>query len=94
MTQPEVGRDANVPPELYLTHGRDDFAGGLCGISDVSLETLGGKTVPFVEFEERPGYRYNWNWLMEQQDQLRERFGDQRGYPDPDERPEFNEDWR
>ena len=82
-----------MPSESYLNHGRDDFSGGLCEIVQVTRDMSVGREIPFVEFKERPGYPYNWHWLMELQAELRDRFGDQRGRPDPDLRPEFNRDW-
>jgi hypothetical protein len=91
--EPRVGQEAYVPSERYLNHGRDDFSGGLCEIIQVTRGTPAGSDVPFVEFKERPGYQYNWNWLMELQPELRKRFGAERGRADPDLRPEFNRDW-
>lgn len=90
--RPEVGREIYVPSTLYLWHGRDDFAGGLCRIARVTELLLAGRGVPFVEVEERPGTLYNWEDLRRQQDELRARFGDRRGHLDPDWRPEFNDD--
>jgi hypothetical protein len=84
---PEVGQDVYVPSELFLTHGRDDFHGGVCRIVAVKHDRQ-----LFVEVEEHPGCWYAWGWLMEQQDDLRSRYGAERGYPDPDWRPEFNEE--
>lgn len=86
---PRVGDDVYVPSSLYLSHGVDDFRGGLCRIVAVS-ELLGR---PFVEVEEDPGTLHSWAYLMERQEEWRERYGDRRGHPDPDLRPEFNEGW-
>lgn len=85
---PQVGQDVYVGSSLYLTHGRDDFAGGLCRIVAVYDEYPDG---PFVEVEEDPGAHHSWKYLKENQDDWRERYGDRRGRPDPDWRPEFNE---
>jgi hypothetical protein len=87
--QPRVGDDVYIPSSRYLSHGRDDFAGGLCRIVKVVDEGHG----LFVEVEEHPGSQYGWAYLQEHQDVWHERFGDRRGRPDPDLRPEFNEDW-
>ena len=87
--RPEVGRDVYIPTEVYLWHGRDDFAGGLCRIARVT--TLFDRPQLFVEVEERPGTFYSWDDLLRQQDELRARFGSRRGHPDPDWRPEFND---
>lgn len=87
---PVVGQDVYISTSLYLSHGMDDFHGGLCRISNISEGVSAGVKVPFIEVEENPGTRHNWKVVCEEQDKLRERFGDQRGYADPDERPEFN----
>jgi hypothetical protein len=86
---PRVGDEVYVPSSLYLWHGRDDFAGGLCRVSAVTTLV---DTHLFVEVEEHPGTLYSWDDLVRQQDELRARYGDRRGHPDPDWRPEFNED--
>ena len=89
--EPVVGEDVYIPSELYLSHGRDDFAGGLCRISRIETSVLG---VPgtYVEVEEQPGTLHGWDDLLRQQDELRARYGDRRGHADPDLRPEFNDD--
>lgn len=84
---PRLGDDVYIPSSLYLTHGADDFRGGLCRIVEIHEHDAG----PFVEVEEDPGAQHNWRYLMEHQDEWREQYGDQRGRPDPDDRPEFNE---
>ena len=95
--EPEVGAEVYVPSSYYLSHGVDDFEGGLCRISRIrdtrkskSSNALNINRLS-VEVEERPGWFSNWYVLMEQQDELRERYGHRRGYQDPDLRPEFNE---
>ena len=45
---------------------------------------------------ENPNSLYNWNYILEQQEELKKSFGNERGHPDPDYRPEFNNsdaDW-
>jgi hypothetical protein len=88
--RPTLGEDVYVPTSLHLTHGADDFAGGLCRIVRVDPETAPGG-ITFVEVEEDPGTLHNWKYLLEHQDEWRARYGDRRGCPDPDHRPEFNE---
>jgi hypothetical protein len=89
--RPIVGEDVYIPSELFLWHGRDDFAGGLCRIARVTELLLAGRAVPFVEVEEQPGSLHNWEDLLRQQGELRARYGDRRGHADPDWRPEFND---
>ncbi len=91
--EPEIGQDVYLPSELYLSHGRDDFRGGLCRIVGISRDVVSSAEHPFVEVAERPGHWYSWQSLMDEQDRLRDEHGDRRGHPDPDRRPEFNEDW-
>ena len=92
---PKVGDKIYVPTSLYVYHGEDDFAGGIATINKVELS----KTLPpdhynytMVGIEERPGTLYNWLPLQEKQEELKERYGDQIAHPDPDDRPEFNDD--
>ncbi len=82
-----MGQDVYHPSVLYLTHGTDDFHGGLCEITDVIEKPSG----VFVRLKEYPDWEVSWPYLMEGQDEWRKQYGDQRGRPDPDERPEFNE---
>ena len=86
---PRAGDDVYVPTSRHLTHGEDDFRGGLCRVS--AVRELQGAV--FVEVEEDPGTLHSWTYLESRQDELRARHGDERGRPDPDLRPEFNEGW-
>ena len=89
---PKVGDDIYVPTELFLSHGRDDRRGGLAKVKKVEPGMSAGKTVHYVTTEEFPNLQHNWEgYLAEQQDRLKEEFGDQRAYCDPDDRKEFNE---
>lgn len=53
---PRLGDDVYIPSSLYLTHGADDFRGGLCRIVAIHEHDTG----PFVEAEEDPGAQHNW----------------------------------
>ncbi|HEU0305321.1 MAG TPA: hypothetical protein VFR32_12145 [Gaiellaceae bacterium] len=86
---PHVGEDVYVPSSLHVTHGVDDFRGGLCRV--VAVRELLGSV--YVEVEEDPVTLHGWAYLEPLQDELRFRYGDERGRPDPDRRPEFNEGW-
>lgn len=89
---PKVGEDVYLPTRWYLSHGRDDFQGGLCKVTKVYVDTSAGDPTWFIEVAERPGYSSNWASLREDQAKLKAEFGDKRGYPDPDEHPDSN-DW-
>lgn len=93
--EPVVGEDVYVPTSLYLSHGVDDFQGGVCRITKIIEQDIPENPINslFISVAERPGHQYNWFILYEQQAELRERHGDKRGYPDPDYSPESNEWW-
>jgi len=84
---PKVGDLVYVDSSIYLSHGVDDFIGGLCEITSVS----NGDGNYGIEVKEDPDVRYSWEYLAELQDKLKEQFGENRGYQRPDHRPEFNE---
>ncbi len=88
---PAVGDEIYVDTALFVHHGRDDVRGGRARLVAVH-ECYHGLKGIFVEVDEHPGDLYNWDVLGRQQDKLRSEFGDQRAHPDPDLRPEFNED--
>lgn len=88
---PNVGDDVYVKSSFYMSHGVDDFVGGLCKVTRVFKSMSGGSLVTFIEVDENPGVEYNWEFLYEMQDELKKQFGTNRGYQDPDNRPEFNQ---
>ncbi|MBT3398279.1 hypothetical protein HOA55_05455 [archaeon] len=90
---PEIGQDIYLPTVGYISHGADDFEGGLCKVVDIQIGIGGVGKTPFVYVEERPGHGHNWEMLEERQQELKERYGDQRGRPDPDYAPEANGGW-
>ena len=91
---PAVGSQIYVPTEVFVTHGVDDFMGGLATVKEAGrcegLDMLG------VVVEERPHTTYNWELLARDQEKLRAQFGARIAHPRPDYDPEFNEgiDWR
>ena len=90
---PKVGDDIYVGTALYLSHGVDDFHGGLCKISKVKPAISAGKPEWFISVEERPGWSYNYASLLKEQAELKAQYGETRGYPDPDNSPESNSWW-
>lgn len=75
-----------VGSSLYLSHGSDDFEGGIAAVARVYEGISGGEKHMFIEIEERPGTGYNWSqFLALQQEELKERFGDQKAHSDPGE---------
>ena len=100
MREPKIGEKIYVPGSMYVYRGEDDFAGGVAKINKIEKS----KHLPedhynymMVGIEERSGCMYNWKALLEKQEELAKRFGDQVAHPDPDFRPEFNcpnDDWK
>ncbi|HLW52231.1 MAG TPA: hypothetical protein VKW06_05270 [Candidatus Angelobacter sp.] len=80
-----------VDTELYLHHGRDDFRGGLAEVAQFGVFIRSSST-PFVRVVQEPDTQHNWEVLAPMQKKLRQEFGKNWAHPDPDNRPEFNED--
>lgn len=96
MRIPIVGEKIYVPGAMYVYRGAEDFVGGLATISEVLVDpyNLGPDhfNYCFVSIEERPNHGYNWRSLEEKQEEYKKLYGDQISHPDPDLRPEFNDD--
>jgi hypothetical protein len=93
MKIPRIGDIISVGSHCYLSHGRDDFVGGQATVTHVVWWRNLGRMVPFVIIKEAPSHRYNWEMLEPAQEQLKQEFGEQWAHPDPDLRPEFNDDF-
>ena len=91
---PEIkpGDKIYVPTALHVYRGIDDVRGGLATVTKVEMNISGGELVPFVEVKEIPNTGYNWELLAQEQEELKQEFGQQVACPDPDFRPEFNDD--
>lgn len=93
---PRIGDDIVIPTTLYLSHGADDFAGGQCKIVEIfdTIDDAGSNALGFnrlsVRVAEKPASRHNWFVLIDDLEKNTERYGNSRGRPDPDLRPEFN----
>jgi hypothetical protein len=85
---PKPGDVIYVDSDLYVWHGADDFRGGKATVS--AVQTQGTSVV--VEVAENPGTMYTWALLGPRQAELQARFGDSWAHPDPDLRPEYNDD--
>ncbi|MBZ5525431.1 MAG: hypothetical protein LAP21_24670 [Acidobacteriia bacterium] len=79
-----------VETSLYVSHGVDDFRGGLGEVVEFGPSLSAGIPVPFVTVAQDPDTWSNWNLLAAEQKKLREQFGKKWSHPDPDLRPEFN----
>jgi len=93
MAKPNVGDKIYIEGTIYLTHGADDFQGGLCSVKAVASHFEKGFEVSIVEVEEDPGTWYTWTGYLEpQQEKWKKIYGEQKGGPKPDLRPEFNDE--
>ena len=88
---PEVGDKIYMEGSYFLSHGWDDFEGGIATVSAVSEGVSAGKPAVFISVEERPGWEMNWDLLEKEQEKLKKMFGDDVAHAVPDTRPEFNE---
>ncbi len=86
MKMPEPGEKIYIHTSLYLDHGEDDVHGGLATISNVELNPNCPQESNriYIQVKEVPGVSYNYWVLMQEQEKLKERYGDQVAYPDPD----------
>jgi hypothetical protein len=95
MAKPKVGDKIYVEGTIYLTHGADDFAGGICTVKAVQTRvSASGSETTSVEIEEDPGTLYTWTGYLEpRQGEWKKEYGEQKGGPKPDLRPEFNDEY-
>jgi hypothetical protein len=81
-----------IGTELYLGHGRDDFRGGLAEVIEVRQEKSKGQPTSFVRVVQQQDTIHNWALLAFEQKELQQRHGKDWAHPNPDDRPELNED--
>jgi len=82
MKNPKIGDKIYVGTSLSISHGSDDFHGGICTISEIDKSEklqVNHMNYIFIGIEERPGTLYNYKILIENQEKLKERFGDKVG---------------
>lgn len=87
-TLPAVGDDIYVPSQWYLSHGHDDFTGGLVKVAKVYFSPHWKRWT--VDVDERPGHGYFWDTLRDEQKKLKVEYGTIRGHPDPDDSYDSN----
>jgi len=78
-----IGRNIYVPTSLYLSHGVDDFYGGIATISSVKDG--------FIEIQEDLGTGYSMDYILENQCKWKKEYKNSKAKPCPDYSPEFNE---
>lgn len=87
MKQPKVGQKIYIPSKFHISNGSDDVQGGLATIDLIKINN----DLPedhynrvFVGFKEIPTSTYNWNHLMENQEEYTRRYAGRVAHPDPD----------
>jgi hypothetical protein len=80
-----------VNTSLYLSHGVDDFRGGLAEVAEFGMQTSAGRPTPFVRIVQEKDAWQNWQMLAADQRKHRAEFGRNWAHPDPDHRLEFNQ---
>ena len=87
MLQHKKGDKLYIRGSCSISNGSNDVAGGLATIKEIEVS----KTLPeghmnsiFVSFEEIPNHSYNYLLLLEEQEKLKERYGNEKAHPDPD----------
>jgi hypothetical protein len=94
MAKPNVGDKIYVEGTIYLTHGVDDFRGGICTVKAVQSHIVDGHDFSSVEIEEDPGTWYTWTGYLEpNQEEWKKKYGEQKAGPKPDYRAEFNNEY-
>jgi len=95
MPKPRVGDKIYIESTIYVTHGADDFQGGICTVKAVrSHPSAAGEESITVEVEEDPGTWYTWTGYLEpRQEEWKKNYGERTGSPKPDLRPEFNDEY-
>jgi hypothetical protein len=76
----KVGDDIYLHTSLYLSHGEDDFDGGLCEI--IRIEETSYGTFLYVKEDSHAGH--NYKFLLEEQEELKKIHGKRRGRKNPD----------
>jgi len=82
----KVGDSIYIPTSLYLSHGEDDFDGGLCKIIEIG-EKFGWK---WIRVKENPSSQHSYDYLLEGQEKWKKEYGNRKGKRSPDYSPQFN----
>src|SRR5713226_5471620 len=74
-----------VDTHIYISHGCDDFRGGLADVLEMRSQISAGKPAPFVRVAQEPDSWHNWQMLAEEQKKLHAEHGTSWAHPDPDD---------
>ena len=88
---PVLGQDIYMKTSVFIGHGEDDFDGGLCKISYIDNKFNPKETNKIwqgnsitIEVEENAGWRNNWFYIMDHQEEWSKEYGKRRGKMNPD----------
>lgn len=87
MKLPSKGDKIYIPSSYHISSGSDDVQGGVATIDTIKVNTDLPKdhyNSVFVSVEKVPGHGFNYQYLLEQQDELKKQFKDKIARPDPD----------
>lgn len=91
MAKPKPGDKIYVETTIYVTHGVDDFQGGLCTVAATRTSGEGEHEITEIEIEEDPNNWMRWEGYLEpKQEEWEKEYSEQKGRLRPDFRPEFN----
>jgi hypothetical protein len=80
-----IGDEIYVDSSCSLSSGSTDVIGGLAKVTKVINGISGGEPCLFIEVAELPGHQYNWDQVLsKKQEELKNKFGEHRAFPDPD----------
>ena len=79
----KVGDDIYVTSAMHISRGSADRVGGLAKIKKFE-KSPNNKNIIWVHVEEIPGVGFNYKSLLGEQARLKQQFGTNRAYPDPD----------
>lgn len=88
MNKPKIGDKIYIPTQLHISRGEDDIAGGLAEIDRIEISKhlpenhYNGIMVGFKGFNK--AHSWNYNYLLENQDEWSKEYGNQIAKPDPD----------
>ena len=85
-----VGDVIYLESERYISHGCDDFQGGLAEVNEIRHSDSQGRPRMMVCVAQQPGGFHDWKRLAAEQKDLRRAYGTNWAHPDPDLRPEHN----
>ena len=86
---PKVTDKVYIPSELHVSHGVDDYKGGLTTISSVEMSKPDDGYI-WIETAFYEAGKFRWDVLKKLQTDLATKFGTEPPKPTPDYRAEFN----